>query len=215
MGTVAAVEQTVHAPGSTKAQVALNTIQTVSQIAGQTVPEEHVQLIAGLINGVVDTFNKTGVFTKGVADTRAMTTQEITIGISVVTVVSGAINVYVGLRLAALQSKMKADSAALEIALMKQFVTWKDELLQLLNGKYVTATLVAEIRTGIHPRCSADRQGPGPDRAQVRGAGRERLHPTTDAGGTAGIRHPQLSGISGRPSRDTSVSPRGRVSLFI
>jgi len=78
-----------------------------------------------------------------------MTTQEITIGISVVTVVSGAINVYVGLRLAALQSKMKADSAALEITLMKQFVTWKDELLQLLNGKYVTATLVAEIRTGI------------------------------------------------------------------
>ena len=65
MGTVAAVEQTVHAPGSTKAQVALDTIQTVSQIAGQTVPEEHVQLITGLISGVVDTFNKTGVFTKG------------------------------------------------------------------------------------------------------------------------------------------------------
>jgi len=78
-----------------------------------------------------------------------MTTQEITIGISVVTVVSGAINVYVGLRLAALQSRMKADSAGLEITLMKQFVAWKDELLQLLNGKYVTATLVAEIRTGF------------------------------------------------------------------
>ena len=44
---------------------------------------------------------------------------------------------------------MKADSAALEIALMKQFVTWKDDLLQLLNGKYVTASLVAEIRAGI------------------------------------------------------------------
>jgi hypothetical protein len=78
-----------------------------------------------------------------------MTTQEITIAISALTVVSGAINVYVGLRLSALQSKMKADSAALEITLMKQFVTWKDELLQLLNGKYVTATLVAEIRTGF------------------------------------------------------------------
>ena len=78
-----------------------------------------------------------------------MTTQEITFGISVVTVVSGAINVYVGLRLAALQSKMKADSAALEIALMKQFVTWKDSVLQALNGKYVTATLVTEIRTGL------------------------------------------------------------------
>ena len=65
MGTVIAVEQSVHAPGETKAQVALNTIQTVSQIAGEAVPEEHVQVIANLINGVVDTFNKTGVFAKG------------------------------------------------------------------------------------------------------------------------------------------------------
>ena len=64
MSTVIAVEQSIHAPGSTKAQVALNTIQTVSQIAGETVPEDHVQTIAGLINGVVDVFNKTGVFTK-------------------------------------------------------------------------------------------------------------------------------------------------------
>ena len=64
MGTVAAVEQTVQAPGQTKARVALNTIQTVSAIAGQTVPEAHVQLITSLIDGVVDTFNKTGVFTK-------------------------------------------------------------------------------------------------------------------------------------------------------
>lgn len=64
MGTVAAVEQTVHAPGQTKAQVALDTIQTVSTIAGQTVPEQHVQLIASIINGVVDVFNKTGVFQK-------------------------------------------------------------------------------------------------------------------------------------------------------
>ena len=64
MGTVVAVEQTVQAPGQTKAQVALNTIQTVSAIAGQTVPEKHVQLIASIINGVVDVFNKTGVFTK-------------------------------------------------------------------------------------------------------------------------------------------------------
>jgi len=39
MGTVAAVEQTVHAPGQTQAQVALDRIQTVSSIAGQTVPE--------------------------------------------------------------------------------------------------------------------------------------------------------------------------------
>ena len=78
-----------------------------------------------------------------------MTNQEITIGISVLTVVSGAINVYVGLRLAALQAQLKADSAAAEIALVRQFIAWKDEILELLNGKYVTASLVAEIRTGI------------------------------------------------------------------
>ena len=65
MGTVLAVEQSINAPGSTKAQVALNTIQTVSQIAGEAVPEEHVQTVAHLINGVVDVFNKTGIFTKG------------------------------------------------------------------------------------------------------------------------------------------------------
>ena len=65
MGTVVAVEQSVHAPGETKATVALNTIQAVSTIAGQTIPEQHVQLISGLINSVVDAFNKSGVFAKG------------------------------------------------------------------------------------------------------------------------------------------------------
>ncbi len=67
MGVVAAVEQTVQAPGQTKAQIALNTIQTASQIAGQTVPEAHVQTIASLIEGVVEVFNKTGVFQKAAA----------------------------------------------------------------------------------------------------------------------------------------------------
>ncbi len=65
MSTVVAVEQSVHAPGTTKAQVALNTIQTASQIAGEVVPEEHVQTVAHLVDGVVDVLNKTGVFTKG------------------------------------------------------------------------------------------------------------------------------------------------------
>ena len=65
MGTVTAVEQTVHAPGATKAKVAMDTIQMVSQIAGQTLPEDHVKLIARLIDGVVGTFNKTGMFTQG------------------------------------------------------------------------------------------------------------------------------------------------------
>ena len=71
-----------------------------------------------------------------------MSGEELTIGISVLTVVSGAINVYVGLRLAALQAQMKADSAAAEIALVRQFIAWKDEILQLLNSKYVTAVLI-------------------------------------------------------------------------
>ena len=78
-----------------------------------------------------------------------MTGQDITIAVSILTVVSGGINVYVGLRLSALQAQIKADSAAAEIALVKQFVEWKDDMLRLLNGKYVTAVLVAEIRTGI------------------------------------------------------------------
>ncbi len=64
MSTVVAVEQSINAPGTTKAQVALNTIQTASQIAGEVVPEEHVQTVAHLIDGVVGVFNKTGVFTK-------------------------------------------------------------------------------------------------------------------------------------------------------
>ncbi len=69
--------------------------------------------------------------------------------LSIVTVVATGINVFVGLRLAALQSKMKADSAALETTLIKQFVHWKDEVLQAINGKYVSAALVAEIRNSM------------------------------------------------------------------
>ena len=78
-----------------------------------------------------------------------MTTQEITIGISLITVSSAAVNVYVGLRLAAIQAKMKADSSALEVSLVKQFVGWKDEVLGAINGKYVSAQLIAEIRGSI------------------------------------------------------------------
>jgi hypothetical protein len=48
-----------------------------------------------------------------------------------------------------LQAQMKDDSAAAEIALVRQFIAWKDEILQLLNSKYMTAVLVAEIRDGI------------------------------------------------------------------
>jgi hypothetical protein len=84
-----------------------------------------------------------------------MTNQEITIGISVVTVCSGAINLYVGLRLAALQAQIKADAAAAEISLVKQFVQWKDEMLRLLNGKYVSDRLVGEIRLSLDREIAA------------------------------------------------------------
>jgi len=36
--------------------------------------------------------------------------------------------------------------ASLEVAVLKQFVTRKDEVLTAINGKDVTAALVAEIR---------------------------------------------------------------------
>ncbi len=69
--------------------------------------------------------------------------------ISVVTLGATAINVFVGLRLAAMQSKLKADAASLEVTFMKQFVAWKDEVLATINGKYVSAQLIAEIRTSM------------------------------------------------------------------
>lgn len=75
--------------------------------------------------------------------------QDLTIVLSVVTVAATAVNVYVSLRLAAVQAKLKAESAALEVAMLKQFVHWKDEVLSTINGKYVSATLVAEIRNNI------------------------------------------------------------------
>ncbi len=73
----------------------------------------------------------------------------LTLVLSMLTIGGTAINVYIGLRLAALQSKMKADSAALELSLLKQFVAWKDEVLAVINSKYVSATLVAEIRGSL------------------------------------------------------------------
>jgi hypothetical protein len=78
-----------------------------------------------------------------------VTPQEITIGISLITVSSAAVNVYVGLRLAAMQAKMQADTSALEVAIVKQFAGWKDEVLAAINGKYVSAQLIAEIRASL------------------------------------------------------------------
>ncbi len=78
-----------------------------------------------------------------------MTPQEITIGISLITVSSAAVNVYVGLRLAAMQSRMKADSSILEVSLLKQFAAWKDDVLATINGKYVSSQLITEIRSSL------------------------------------------------------------------
>lgn len=78
-----------------------------------------------------------------------MSPQEITVAVSLIGIVSVAINVYVGLRLAAVQAKLEADAATLKAALLAQFVTWKDELLSAINGKYVSEKLIVEIRSGI------------------------------------------------------------------
>ncbi len=78
-----------------------------------------------------------------------ISTQALTLWLSALTVLATGLNVFVGLRLAALQAKMRADNAALEVALLKQFVMWKDDILQAINGKYVSAALVAEIRSNL------------------------------------------------------------------
>ncbi len=75
--------------------------------------------------------------------------QLIGIGLSIITFAATAINVFVGLRLAAMQSKVKAEASALEVSFVKQFVAWKDDVLATINGKYVSAQLIAEIRTSL------------------------------------------------------------------
>jgi hypothetical protein len=78
-----------------------------------------------------------------------MTPQEITVGVSIVTLASAAMNVYIGLRLTALQAQSKADNATLETRIVTQLSQWKDEVLATINGKYVSGQLIAEIRTSI------------------------------------------------------------------
>ncbi len=78
-----------------------------------------------------------------------MTPQEITVGLSLITACGAGVNVFVGLRLAALQAKMKADSSQMEVQLLKQFVAWKDEVLTAINGKYVTDKLIGEIKASL------------------------------------------------------------------
>ena len=78
-----------------------------------------------------------------------MTAQEATVIISLVGLISVAINVYVGLRLAAVQAKIDADTATLRAEMLRQFIEWKDEVLNAINGKYVSEKLIVEIRTGL------------------------------------------------------------------
>ena len=79
----------------------------------------------------------------------AATTIDVSGVLTLVVVVASGINVFVGLRLAALQSKLKAAAAVQEVSLLKQFVSWKDEVLSAINGKYVSTTLIREIKTGM------------------------------------------------------------------
>ncbi len=59
---VTAVEATIKdAPGASKKQVVMDIITTVAA-AGEKFPDTHVQQISGLVDVVVGTLNKSGVF---------------------------------------------------------------------------------------------------------------------------------------------------------
>jgi len=60
--TVTSVEASIaNVSGASKKQVAMDIITTVAA-AGQKLPEEHVQQIGGLVDMVVGSLNKFGVF---------------------------------------------------------------------------------------------------------------------------------------------------------
>ena len=84
--------------------------------------------------------------------------QLIGVGTSLITLTATGINVYVGVRLAALQAKARADSSGMEVSLVNQFVLWKHEVVSTINGKYVTAALVAGMRANVGHEMQADRQ---------------------------------------------------------
>ena len=68
------------------------------------------------------------------ASTERSGLQLIGVGISLVMLTATGNNVYAGLRLAALQAKVQADSSRLELALLQQFVLWKDEVLAVRSS---------------------------------------------------------------------------------
>lgn len=64
---VQAVESTIaSAPGATKKATVMAAVQAASK-AGETVPEQHVSVISGLIDSIVSTLNTTGWFQKSAA----------------------------------------------------------------------------------------------------------------------------------------------------
>ena len=67
--TVTSVEATLkNTAGASKKQVALDII-TAAASAGEKLPEEHVQQISGLVDVVVGSLNKSGVFASSAAKT--------------------------------------------------------------------------------------------------------------------------------------------------
>ena len=69
--TVTSVEATLKStPGASKKQVALDII-TAAATAGEQLPEEHVQQISGLVDVVVGSLNKSGVFASSTAKATA------------------------------------------------------------------------------------------------------------------------------------------------
>jgi hypothetical protein len=60
---VQAVEGSIQAPGQTKKALVLGAIQAAASV-GESVPEDHVQLISGLIDTTVGGLNAAGVFKK-------------------------------------------------------------------------------------------------------------------------------------------------------
>jgi predicted AAA+ superfamily ATPase len=64
---ITAVEATIEgATGASKKQVVMDIITNVAA-AGEKIPEAHVQQISGLVDVVVGTLNKSGVFTSSTA----------------------------------------------------------------------------------------------------------------------------------------------------
>jgi hypothetical protein len=121
-----------------------------------------------------------------------MTPQEITVGVSIVTLASAAMNVYIGLRLTALQAQSKADNAALETRFVTQLSQWKDEVLATINGKYVSGQLIAEIRTSIGRELAQIELRLRPSNSAGR---RPRLNEGLGVGAAAHFRTSQIKGL--------------------